>query len=711
MVWPFKKSKKSQKETKQTDSSSTVPKNVPGREEISQQQSSPLNIAPSRTEACTPSNIQVFTPPISPVTCRTPPPSVRIKKSKTPPPKSPKKRKTPVRTPVKSKKCAKTQTSTTSFDIKTAEITVDETQRTTTVDVTQTATIEQVEQNLVDACDSTVTPTTPVSMYLLQKTQQLSPDMPKIEIRKKKSRRKESRIPSNILMGEKFLIGNDNQKSHKKKCYEKQRKRHRRTALPVIEQLRNAEFLATVDEFRTMKNVINCICEPQRFGCFKSIKFYMVQCCQHSGSFCYTFCCPPIPKFCFEKCAFWPPNRGYFFVHYDPLLPWSQEFLQNHKIIKANRIINIDENYSMGLEHSCCDRLDGVQPFVFQNPKKQFIAALLAKPRCYTNVKIWIIYAHPNGSDLSDLMTQQTPTNDNDKLFAHCAHACFEFTKRSAHVMPSPIQIADFLGCNIVFYDYPGYGISSGTPNEETFFETQECIIDYVVQNFNVPLTNIILWGYSIGTCCSIHGAMHKDIAGVMLFAPFASIMKIVKRHGRVTETTCCCDSFRSIDMITRVKCPILFAHGENDAFIPLKHSEALLLQAKKVNEHVYSIWCKDVTHDNLMNSSQLWIRVKKFIDTEIINASTLRATILRHRIKKDDQKQKKKELPPPTPTSTTPVVPVKPTEKQEKPKDEAKEQKSQDTRQISAQIPSSDNSKPSKVTHLSPAKMKKMRR
>lgn len=182
-------------------------------------------------------------------------------------------------------------------------------------------------------------------------------------------------------------------------------------------------------------------------------------------------------------------------------------------------------------------------------------------------------------------------------------------------MVPSPLQVADFLGCNIVLYDYPGYGISTGKATELTFFETQECIIEYVKNTFNVPHSNMILWGYSIGTSCSIHSAMTREVAGLMLFAPFASIMKILKRHGDVVEETCCMDSFKSIDMISRVKSPILIAHGEMDSFITPKHGQALLKRASKTNKNVYGVWCKNVTHDNLMNSSQLWNRVKTFVD------------------------------------------------------------------------------------------------
>lgn len=86
--------------------------------------------------------------------------------------------------------------------------------------------------------------------------------------------------------------------------------------------------------------------------------------------------------------------------------------------------------------------MEGVSTFVIQNSFKDYIAGFISKPRKKGETKLWIIYSHPNGSDLSDLMTCEFP---------FLLIRIYKFS-----VMPSPVQVADYLGANVVAYDYPG---------------------------------------------------------------------------------------------------------------------------------------------------------------------------------------------------------------------------------------------------------------
>uniref|UniRef100_A0AC34F3W7 Peptidase S9 prolyl oligopeptidase catalytic domain-containing protein n=1 Tax=Panagrolaimus sp. ES5 TaxID=591445 RepID=A0AC34F3W7_9BILA len=458
----------------------------------------------------------------------------------------------------------------------------------------------------------------------LSQDEMIPPAMPiklpgrKLDVTKKSSKTKVQPSPQHqqlqqhhkrrILPKRSIFIPGGGDSAHKKRCFERQRKRTRKAVGPVVGRMKHKEFLKAVDRHRESRNVIDCVCEPEQFGCIRSAQFYVSQAGRQTKSFIGTFCCPPWPKTCFAKVAFWPPNRGYFFVSYAKHLPWSATLVQKHKIIKAKRTITLDENFSIGLEHSCCDRVEGITTFVIQNSFKHLIAGFIAKPHKRIDAKLWIIYSHPNGSDLSDLMT----------------------------LMPSPVQIADYLGANIIAYDYPGYGISTGKPSEKTFYATIEAIIEYVTVTLEVPLESIVLWGYSIGTVCSVHAAMNHSVAGVFLFAPVASIMRTLKSNtcfddGKVKEKTSCLDSFSSLDMISRVKSPILIAHGEMDTLIPISHGQALLEKATTTNSKSYAIWCKDVGHNNIPNSSELWKRVKDFLDHDIIGAKNLRAKHAEH--------------------------------------------------------------------------------
>uniref|UniRef100_A0A914YWJ4 Peptidase S9 prolyl oligopeptidase catalytic domain-containing protein n=1 Tax=Panagrolaimus superbus TaxID=310955 RepID=A0A914YWJ4_9BILA len=480
---------------------------------------------------------------------------------------------------------------------------------------------------------SSFTDSSDTTQNLSQDDMMIPPVMPiklpgrKLDVTRKSSKTKMQSSPKQqhhkrrLLPKRNIFIPGGGDSAHKKRCCEYQRKRTRKVTGPVVGRMKHKEFLKAVDRHRNSRNVIDCVCEPEQFGCIRSAQFYVSQAGRQTKSFVGTFCCPPWPKTCFAKVAFWPPNRGYFFVSYAKHLPWSATLVQKHKIIKAKRTITLDENFSIGLEHSCCDRVEGVTTFVIQNSFKHFIAGFIAKPHKRIDAKLWIIYSHPNGSDLSDLMT----------------------------LMPSPVQIADYLGANILAYDYPGYGISTGKPSEKTFYATIHAIIEYVTVTLEVPIESIVLWGYSIGTVCSVHAAMNYSVAGVFLFAPVASIMRTLKSNtcfdnGKVKEKTSCLDSFSNLDMVSlyhEVKSPLLIAHGELDTLIPISHGQALLEKATTTNSKSFAIWCKDVGHNNIPNSSELWKRVKDFlISNDIINAKNLRAKHAEHH-----QDQSKKSI------------------------------------------------------------------
>ena len=121
--------------------------------------------------------------------------------------------------------------------------------------------------------------------------------------------------------------------------------------------------------------------------------------------------------------------------------------------------------------------------------------------------------------------------------------------------MPSAIHVSDYLGANVVAYDYPGYGLSTGKANEENFYATIDAVVEYVHTTLGIPHENIVLWGYSIGTVCSVHAAMSLQLAGVLLFAPVASILRGIKNYichdpDNFNSATSSLDSFSTLDMV-----------------------------------------------------------------------------------------------------------------------------------------------------------------
>lgn len=75
-----------------------------------------------------------------------------------------------------------------------------------------------------------------------------------------------------------------------------------------------------------------------------------------------------------------------------------------------------------------------------------------------------------------------------------------------------------FANCNFVFFDYPGYGKSSGTPSDATLKKSGLLAYDWVKEHS--PNSNIIVMGYSIGTGVANYVTMEREVDGLILMAP-----------------------------------------------------------------------------------------------------------------------------------------------------------------------------------------------
>uniref|UniRef100_A0A914PGN1 AB hydrolase-1 domain-containing protein n=1 Tax=Panagrolaimus davidi TaxID=227884 RepID=A0A914PGN1_9BILA len=70
---------------------------------------------------------------------------------------------------------------------------------------------------------------------------------------------------------------------------------------------------------------------------------------------------------------------------------------------------------------------------------------------------------------------------------------------------PSLIEIADSLHCDVIAYDYSGYGCSTGHPSQESIYSDIEAVYNFVSNELNYTDENILLFGFSMGTAASIH--------------------------------------------------------------------------------------------------------------------------------------------------------------------------------------------------------------
>lgn len=166
-----------------------------------------------------------------------------------------------------------------------------------------------------------------------------------------------------------------------------------------------------------------------------------------------------------------------------------------------------------------------------------------------------IVYSHGNAEDLLQ---------------------CMQFLQKMAHGMQ----------CDVVGYDYSGYGL-----NEADHFErstegvnlTLQTVVDRMVTQ-GYRRQNIILWGYSLGTGPSLHMAAamcqnQNPPRCVILLAPYSSILDVVKDVVPESVASIFEERWNNVHSIAKVTCPILILHGQSDGMISHQHSERLIKQ------------------------------------------------------------------------------------------------------------------------------------
>ena len=167
-------------------------------------------------------------------------------------------------------------------------------------------------------------------------------------------------------------------------------------------------------------------------------------------------------------------------------------------------------------------------------------------------------------------------------------------------------------GFGVMAVSYRGYGKSEGTPTEQGLYNDARAAISYLTDIKDLKLSDIILYGESLGTGVAVQMATEKQVAGVVLQAPYTStVNRAAEIYFFIPVTLIMTDRFESIKKIENVKSPLLILHGELDATIPIRHGKKLFATA---NEPKQAIFFPDVEHNNF-DSSQIAEEVFKFAE------------------------------------------------------------------------------------------------
>lgn len=126
-------------------------------------------------------------------------------------------------------------------------------------------------------------------------------------------------------------------------------------------------------------------------------------------------------------------------------------------------------------------------------------------------------------------------------------------------------------GYDILVFDYPGYGKSTGKPSEISFIKSAETIMEWVEEKY--ALENIIIYGRSLGSAIATYICQGKEYKSVILETSFYDMPSLVDRRFFPLSAFVRWKKniFPVYKYIQKIKIPILIIQGDKDRITPYK--------------------------------------------------------------------------------------------------------------------------------------------
>jgi uncharacterized protein len=137
-------------------------------------------------------------------------------------------------------------------------------------------------------------------------------------------------------------------------------------------------------------------------------------------------------------------------------------------------------------------------------------------------------------------------------------------------------------GWGVYMLAYRSYAGSTGSPSETANVADARLAYGALVHE-GVDPASIVLYGESLGTGVAVRLATERPAAGLILDAPYTSIVEIAA-HGYpfLPVRLLLKDRYENSKYIAQVRMPLLILHGERDRVIPVAMGRALMAQANE---------------------------------------------------------------------------------------------------------------------------------
>ena len=178
------------------------------------------------------------------------------------------------------------------------------------------------------------------------------------------------------------------------------------------------------------------------------------------------------------------------------------------------------------------------------------------------------------------------------------------------------INILYNLGLNCFIFDYHGYGSSEGKPSEEGTYLDAKAAYKWLTEEKEISADDIIVFGRSLGGSIAAQLASEVKVGALIIESAFTSYVNIGRKfYPYMPVRWFARFSYRTVDYVKDVHCPVMIIHSRNDETIPFEFGLELYEAANEPKEFV-EIFCSH--NDGFLVSSEIyksaWTKWLKFL-------------------------------------------------------------------------------------------------
>jgi hypothetical protein len=183
-----------------------------------------------------------------------------------------------------------------------------------------------------------------------------------------------------------------------------------------------------------------------------------------------------------------------------------------------------------------------------------------------------------------------------------------------SHRLDRALLIQRHLAADVLLFDYRGYGLSEGSPDEAGTYRDARAAYRWLREHGQGP-ERIVLFGESLGSAVALELALGADAGALVLESAFTSIPQMARTvYWFLPVWPLVRTRYDNLAKIPRLRVPLFVLHGDRDEIVPFAQGRRLF-DAAPEPKRFYAIPGASHNDTYLVGGEPYWRALREFLD------------------------------------------------------------------------------------------------